>query len=90
VRVSWLSVKTKMVKGFPVWASKPAAMVWLFGPQNHCDDFLVYAPKSSRLRFVSCVTKPTGGCDDVGHASRCNGLLRVGVSLSRVSQSGQA
>jgi hypothetical protein len=28
VMVSWLSIKTKVVEGFPVWASKPAAMVW--------------------------------------------------------------
>jgi hypothetical protein len=27
-RVSWLSLKTKVVEGFPVWASKPAALVW--------------------------------------------------------------
>jgi hypothetical protein len=26
--VSWLSLKTKVVEGFPVWASKPASMVW--------------------------------------------------------------
>jgi hypothetical protein len=26
--VSWLSHKTKLVEGFPVWASKPATMVW--------------------------------------------------------------
>jgi hypothetical protein len=26
-RVSWLSLKTKVVEGFPVWASKPAATV---------------------------------------------------------------
>jgi hypothetical protein len=26
--VSWLSLKTKVVQGFPVWASKLAAMVW--------------------------------------------------------------
>jgi hypothetical protein len=25
-RVSWLSLKTKVVEGFPVWASKPAAL----------------------------------------------------------------
>jgi hypothetical protein len=25
---SWLSLKTKVVEGFPVWASKPAALVW--------------------------------------------------------------
>jgi hypothetical protein len=27
-RVYWLSLKTKVVEGFPVWASKPAALVW--------------------------------------------------------------
>jgi hypothetical protein len=26
--VSWLSLKTKVVEGFPVWVSKPAALVW--------------------------------------------------------------
>jgi hypothetical protein len=26
--VSWLSLKTKVVEGFPVWASKLAALVW--------------------------------------------------------------
>jgi hypothetical protein len=26
-RVSWLSLKTKVVEGFPVWASKSAALV---------------------------------------------------------------
>jgi hypothetical protein len=26
--VSWLSIKTKVAEGFPVWASKPAALVW--------------------------------------------------------------
>jgi hypothetical protein len=27
-RVSWLSLKTKVVEGFPVWASKPVALIW--------------------------------------------------------------
>jgi hypothetical protein len=27
-RVSWLSLKTKVVEGFPVWALKPATLVW--------------------------------------------------------------
>jgi hypothetical protein len=27
-RVSWLSLKTKVVEGFPVWSSKPAALFW--------------------------------------------------------------
>jgi hypothetical protein len=31
------------------------------------DGFLVYASKSSKLRFINCATKPIGGCDDVGH-----------------------
>jgi hypothetical protein len=26
--VSWLSLKTKVLEGFPIWASKPATMVW--------------------------------------------------------------
>jgi hypothetical protein len=26
--VSWLSLKTKVVEGIPIWASKPAATVW--------------------------------------------------------------
>jgi hypothetical protein len=26
--VSWLIIKTKMVEDFPVWTSKPTAMVW--------------------------------------------------------------
>jgi hypothetical protein len=28
VTVSWLSLKTKVVEGFPVWASKLAASFW--------------------------------------------------------------
>jgi hypothetical protein len=27
-RVSWLSLKTKVVEGFLIWASKPTALVW--------------------------------------------------------------
>jgi hypothetical protein len=33
-------------------------VIW---PRNHRDGFLVYASKLSGLRFVRCVTKPTGG-----------------------------
>jgi hypothetical protein len=40
------------------------------------------------LRFVSCGIKPTGGCNDVGHASRSSDLFCVETSLTRVSQSG--
>jgi hypothetical protein len=28
VTISWLSLKTKVVEGLPVWASKLAATVW--------------------------------------------------------------
>jgi hypothetical protein len=59
--VSWLSHKTKVVEGFPVWTSKPTALVWWFGPQNHRDGFLVWTSKPCRLRFVGCATKPTEG-----------------------------
>jgi hypothetical protein len=45
---------------FLVWASKPAAAVWWFGPQNHHDGFLVWASKQSGIQFVGCATKPTG------------------------------
>jgi hypothetical protein len=49
VVVSWLSLKTEVVEGFPVWVSKPIALVWEFGPQNHGDSFLVWSSKLSRL-----------------------------------------
>jgi hypothetical protein len=39
------------------------------------------------LRFIGCTTKPTGGCDSVGHALRSSVLLRVEASLARVFQS---
>jgi hypothetical protein len=50
-----------VVEGFPVWASKPAALVWWFGPRNHRDGFLVWVSKLSGLRFVGSATKPTEG-----------------------------
>jgi hypothetical protein len=59
--ISWLSLKTKVVEGFPIWASTPAALVWRFGPQNYRDGLLVWASKSSGLRFVGCATKPIKG-----------------------------
>jgi hypothetical protein len=59
--VSWLSLKTKVAEGFPVWASKPAALVCRFGPQNHHNGVLVWASKLSRLQFVGCATKPMEG-----------------------------
>jgi hypothetical protein len=56
--VSWLSLKTKVVEGFPVWTLKLqlrfgdsglkiTAMVSWFGPQNHRDSFLVWDSKPS-------------------------------------------
>jgi hypothetical protein len=86
-RVSWLSLKMKF-DVFLIWASKPVALVWWFGLQNNCVSLLVWASKPSRLRFVSCATKPTGGWFDAGHASRSGGLLRLEASQARVFQSG--
>jgi hypothetical protein len=56
-----LSLKTKVVEGFPVWVSKLTALVWLFVPQNHSGGLLVWASKPSGLRFVGCATKPMEG-----------------------------
>jgi hypothetical protein len=47
--------------GFPGLASKPAALVWWFWPQNHRDGFLVWASKPSGLWFVGCAIKPMKG-----------------------------
>jgi hypothetical protein len=44
-----------------VWASKPVAVVWLFGPQNHPDGFLVWASKSSKFWVVGCARKMIKG-----------------------------
>jgi hypothetical protein len=56
----WVGLKTPRTV-FSGLISKLAATVWWFGSQNHRDGFLVCASKSSRLRFVCCATKPTGG-----------------------------
>jgi hypothetical protein len=76
-----------VVEGFPVWASKSAALVcdlglkitamvsW-FGPQNQVCFSLSVAPQNQRREV------------DSGHASRSSGLLHVEASLARVSQSG--
>jgi hypothetical protein len=77
-----------VVEGFLVWVSKPSTTVWWFGPQNHRNGFLVWASKPSGLRFVGCVTKPTGGWDGAGHVLRSNSLLHVKASQTRLSQSG--
>jgi hypothetical protein len=47
----------------------------------------IWTSKPSRLRFVGCTAKLTGGCDGLGHASRSSGFLHVEASLDRVSQS---
>jgi hypothetical protein len=68
----WFSLKTtgtvspglaskSVASGFSVWASKSAATIWWFGPQNYRNDFLVWASKSRGLWFISCAIKPMGG-----------------------------
>jgi hypothetical protein len=62
--------------GLMIWASKsPRRFSW-FVPQNQVDLGLSVAPQN-RWREVG-----------VGHMSRSNGLLRMEISLTRVSQSG--
>jgi hypothetical protein len=46
---SWLSLKTKVMEDFPVWALKPAALICLFESQNHGDTFLLWVSKPSGL-----------------------------------------
>ena len=76
--------------GFRGLASKPVASVWWFGPQNHCDGFLVWASKPRReRRFVGLRLKTDGWMKTVWrHASISGGLLRSEVSRARVSQFG--
>jgi hypothetical protein len=57
---SWLSLKTKLVEGFSVWASKPTDTVWWFMSQNHRVGFLVWSLEPIMLQFVGCATKLTG------------------------------
>jgi hypothetical protein len=56
-----LSLKTKVVEGFLVWASKPTTLVWCFGPKNHRDSFFVRVLKPSGLRFIDCTIKRMEG-----------------------------
>jgi hypothetical protein len=72
--------------GFSVWVSKLAATVWWFGSQNHREGFFFWASKLSRLWFIGCASKSTGGCVDAGYASRSNGLFRVEASRVRIFQ----
>jgi hypothetical protein len=60
LRFLWFGLKTTR-SGFLVWASKPAAAVWCFSPQNHSDGFLVWPSKPCGLWFVDCATKSMGG-----------------------------
>jgi hypothetical protein len=86
-RVSWLSLKTKVVEGFLVWASnrqlwfgdlglKITATVSRFGPQNQVGFGVSVAPQNRRREVGA------------GHALRSSSLLGVEASLARVSQSG--
>jgi hypothetical protein len=65
-----------VVEGFLVWALKPAALVWCFGPQNQAGLGLSVAPQNRRNEVGA------------GHASRSSSLLGVEARLTRVSQSG--
>jgi hypothetical protein len=58
--VSLFGLKTK-VGGFSGLGLKTDSCGLVIWPRNHRDGFLVYASKLSGLRFVRCVTKPTGG-----------------------------
>jgi hypothetical protein len=49
------------------------------------EEQLPWASKPSRLRFVSCTTKPTGDEDGVGHALRSSGRDRVSQSGLKTS-----
>jgi hypothetical protein len=57
----WFGLNKTTGSGFLGCASKPASIIWWFGSQNHRDGFLIWASKLSRLRFVGCAIKPTGG-----------------------------
>jgi hypothetical protein len=57
---SWFGFKTDGMN-FSVYASKSAATVWWFGPQNYSNGFLVRASKSNGSRFIGCATKPIEG-----------------------------
>jgi hypothetical protein len=73
--------------GFPGLASKPVAIVWWFGSQNHCDGFLVWTSKPCRRRFVYLCLKTDERMKTVwGHASTFGGLLHHEASRIGVSQ----
>jgi hypothetical protein len=42
IRFLWFDLETTR-SGFPIWASKLAAVVWRFGTQNHHNGFLVWS-----------------------------------------------
>jgi hypothetical protein len=79
---------SKPLGWFPSLGLKTAATVLRFEPQNHHDDFLVWASKPSmQLWFVDCTTKLTEVEDGVGHASISSGFLCLDASQARVIQS---
>jgi hypothetical protein len=95
-RISWLSLRTKVggflgwaskswLVGFLVWTSKPAAAVWWFRPQNHCDGFLV-GPQNQAGDGLSVAPQNRREEDGVGHTSRSSGFFYVQASRARVSQ----
>jgi hypothetical protein len=56
--VSWLSLKTKVVEGFPVWASKPATLVW---PSKSPQRFLGLGLKTKQVSVCRLCHKTDGG-----------------------------
>jgi hypothetical protein len=72
VHVSWFGLKTKVNSfswfglktggfGFPDLGIKTDSCGLVIWPQNHHDDFLVWASKPCGLQFVGCATKPMEG-----------------------------
>jgi hypothetical protein len=56
---SVLSLKLRVTfTGLGLKTGSRGLMIW---PQNHHNGFLVWASKSSGLRFVGCATKLIGG-----------------------------
>jgi hypothetical protein len=71
-----LSLKIKVVEGFPGLGLKITVTVSWFGPQNQVGFGLSVAPQNRRREVGA------------GHASRSSSLLDVETSLTRVFQSG--
>jgi hypothetical protein len=60
-RVSWLSLKTKVVEGFPIWASKPAALVLIIWASKSPRRFLGLGLKTKWASVCRLRRKTDGG-----------------------------